>query len=81
MLIANSVGGPCRSAPGKSKAVYGTHPHRIRHTAVTEAVKKAQAHGMGLEEVLSFSRHSNVTTLMVYCDRERDVQGQLAGGV
>ena len=62
-----------------------TRPHGIRHTAVTEAVKTAQAHGMGLEEVLSFSRHRNVTTLMVYRDRERDVQGQLAemvaGGV
>jgi integrase/recombinase XerC len=56
-----------------------TRPHGIRHTAVTEAVKAAQAHGIGLEEVLSFSRHSSVTTLMVYRDRERNVQGQLAG--
>ena len=56
-----------------------TRPHGIRHTSVTEAVKTAQAHGMGLEEALSFSRHRNVTTLMVYRDRERDVQGQLAG--
>lgn len=56
-----------------------TRPHGIRHTSVTEAVKAAQAHGMGLEEVLGFSRHRNVTTLMVYRDRERNVQGQLAG--
>ena len=33
----------------------------------------------GAGEVLSFSRHSNVITLMVYRDRERNVQGQLAG--
>jgi len=54
-------------------------PHGIRHTAITEAVKKAQAHGINLEEVLDFSRHRDVKTLMVYRDRERNVQGQLAG--
>ena len=58
-----------------------TRPHGIRHTSVTEAVKAAQANGMGLEEVLSFSRHSNVTTLMIYRDRERNVQGELAAMV
>jgi len=54
-------------------------PHGIRHTAITEAVKTAQANGMGLEEVLDFSRHKDVKTLMVYRDRERNVQGRLAG--
>jgi integrase/recombinase XerC len=53
-------------------------PHGLRHTAITEACKLAQAKGMGLEEVLDFSRHSDVKVLMVYRDRERDVQGQLA---
>ena len=33
---------------------------------------------MGLEEVLDFSRHRDVKVLMVYRDRERDVQGQVA---
>ncbi len=33
---------------------------------------------MGLVEVLDFSRHRDVKVLMVYRDRERDVQGQLA---
>ena len=42
-------------------------PHGLRHTAITEACKLAQAKGMGLEEVLDFSRR-----------RERNVQGQLA---
>ena len=46
--------------------------------AITEACKLAQAKGMGLEEVLDFSRHRDVKVLMVYRDRERDVQGQLA---
>ena len=53
-------------------------PHGLRHTAITEACKLAQAKGMGLEEVLDFSRHRDVKVLMVYRDHERDVQGQLA---
>ena len=53
-------------------------PHGLRHTAITEACKLAQAKGMGLEEVLDFSRHRDVKVLMVYRDRERNVQGQLA---
>lgn len=55
-----------------------TRPHGLRHTSVTEAVKAAQAKGYGLEEVLDFSRHANVKTLMVYRDRERNLQGELA---
>ena len=53
-------------------------PHGLRHTAITEACKLAQAKGMGLEEGLDFSRHRDVKVLMVYRDRERNVQGQLA---
>ena len=55
-------------------------PHGLRHTAITEACKMAQGHGIGLEEVLDFSRHSrkSIAILMVYRDRERNVQGQLA---
>lgn len=53
-------------------------PHGLRHTAITAAVKAAQANGMSLEEVVDFSGHADVRTLMVYRDRERDVQGRLA---
>ena len=53
-------------------------PHGLRHTAITEACKLAQAKGLGLEEVLDFSRHRDVKVLMVYRDLERDVRGQLA---
>ena len=56
-------------------------PHGLRHTAITEAVKSAQANGIGLEEVRDFSRHADVKTLMIYRDRERNVQGQLAAMV
>jgi integrase/recombinase XerC len=55
-----------------------TRPHGIRHSAVTEAVKKAQTNGIDLEEVLDFSRHRDVRTLMIYRDRERNVQGKLS---
>ncbi len=53
-------------------------PHGIRHSAVTEAIKKAQKNGIDLEEVLDFSRHRDVKTLLVYRDRERNVQGKLS---
>jgi hypothetical protein len=53
----------------------------LGHSAITEACKAAQANGMGLEEVLDFSRHRDIKVLMVYRDRERDVQGQLAAFV
>ncbi len=55
-----------------------TRPHGVRHTAVTEAVKKAQDNGINFEEVLDFSRHKDVRTLMIYRDRERNVQGRLS---
>jgi integrase/recombinase XerC len=55
-----------------------TRPHGIRHTAVTQAVKRAQGSGMDLEEVLDFSRHKDVRTLLIYRDRERNVQGKLS---
>ena len=53
-------------------------PHGLRHSAITEAVRGAQQAGIGLEEVLQFSRHADIKTLLVYRDRERNVQGRLA---
>lgn len=64
-------------AIGKAVGVK-THPHAIRHLAITEACKLAQANGFGLEELLDFSRHSNVSTLMIYRDKERDIQGEIS---
>ncbi|HEV2692327.1 MAG TPA: tyrosine-type recombinase/integrase [Verrucomicrobiae bacterium] len=60
-----------------------TRPHGIRHTAITEACKVAAENGIGLEEVLDFSRHSrsSVAVLMIYRDRERNIQGQLASSI
>jgi len=53
-------------------------PHGLRHTAITEACKAAQAAGIPLEEVLDYSRHRDIRVLMIYRDRERNVQGQIA---
>lgn len=53
-------------------------PHGLRHTAISAAVKAAEAAGIGLEEVLDFSGHADVRTLLLYRDRERNVQGELA---
>lgn len=53
-------------------------PHGIRHTAITEAVKKCQENGYPFELALDFSRHADVRTLMVYRDRERDAQREVA---
>lgn len=60
------------------KAGIKARPHGLRHTAITEACKAAQSAGIGLEEVLDFSRHRSVQVLMLYRDRERNVQGKLA---
>jgi integrase/recombinase XerC len=56
-----------------------TRPHGIRHTAITEAVKKARENGIGLEEVRDFSNHKGIESLLIYRDRERNVQGTLSG--
>ena len=47
-------------------------------TAITSAVEAAQEHGVTLDDVRQFTRHKNINTLLVYRDRVRDVQGQLA---
>ena len=61
-----------------SKIGVMSRPHGLRHTAITEACKVAQANGYALEEVLDFSRHSDISTLLIYRDRERDCLGKLA---
>ena len=49
-----------------------TRPHGIRHTAITEVIKRAKENGIGLEEVVDFSDHKEIKTLLVYRDRERE---------
>jgi len=60
------------------KAGIKTRPHGLRHTAITEAVKRAQKAGLPLEVVRDFSRHSDIATVLIYRDRERNYQGEIA---
>ena len=53
-------------------------PHGLRHTAISEAVRKVQAVGMNVTKVLQFSRHKDLKTLQVYIDQVEDAQGKIA---
>jgi integrase/recombinase XerC len=53
-------------------------PHGLRHTAISEAVRRAQAVGMDVTKVLQFSRHRDLKTLQVYIDLVEDAQGMIA---
>ena len=56
-------------------------PHGLRHSAITSAGEAATEAGLPVPEVLSFSRHRSLSTLMVYADRLRDSQGKPASAV
>jgi integrase/recombinase XerC len=53
-------------------------PHGLRHTSISEAVRKTQAIGMDVTKVLKFSRHKNLNTLQVYIDEVEGAQGEIA---
>jgi len=53
-------------------------PHGLRHTSISEAVRKTQAIGMDGTKVLKFSRHKNLNTLQVYIDGVEGAQGEIA---
>lgn len=55
-----------------------TRPHGIRHLSITEACKAAQARGLPLEDVLAHSRHSSVSTLILYRDKNESAQEQIS---
>jgi integrase/recombinase XerC len=55
-----------------------TWPHALRHTSITTAMRVAQESGYGLETVQDFSRHADIRTVLIYRDRERDYQGEIA---
>ena len=58
-----------------------TRPHGLRHAGITRACERAAEAGIGVEEVLAYSGHADLRTLLVYRDRLRNVQGQLAAMV
>lgn len=53
-------------------------PHGLRHTSISEAVRRVQAVGMDVTKVLQFSRHKDLKTLQVYIDQVEDAQGKIA---
>lgn len=53
-------------------------PHGLRHTSISEAVRRVQVVGMDVTKVLQFSRHKNLKTLQVYIDQVEDAQGKIA---
>ena len=55
-----------------------TRPHGIRHTAITQCCRAAAAANMDLSDVLQFSRHASLSTLQIYLDKEKNLQGKLS---
>ncbi|MGO9121468.1 MAG: tyrosine-type recombinase/integrase [Desulfomonilaceae bacterium] len=53
-------------------------PHGLRHTSISEAVRKSQSIGMDVTKVLKFSRHKNLNTLQIYIDAVEGAQGEIA---
>ncbi len=60
------------------KAGRQTWPHGIRHLSITEACKAAQENGIPIEEILTFSRHKSLSTLLIYRDQNEDIRGRIA---
>ena len=54
------------------------HPHQLRHTAINAAVEAATANNIPIDEVLQYSRHKDIQTLLVYRDKQKNMQGEIA---
>jgi integrase len=57
------------------------HPHGIRHTAITEALKAGVKAGHRIDEVAQFSRHADPRTMFKYIDKEGNIQGKLSAAI
>ena len=56
-------------------------PHGIRHTAITEAVRRATEVGLAHEEVQKFSRHRDFRMVARYLDAHEQAQIRLGAAV
>jgi integrase/recombinase XerC len=56
-------------------------PHGIRHTAITEAVRRAKEVGLAREEVQKFSRHRDFRMVARYLDAHDQAQKRLGAAV
>jgi integrase len=57
------------------------HPHGIRHTAITEALKAGVKAGHRIDEIAQFSRHADPRTMFKYIDKEGNIQGKLSAAI
>lgn len=64
------------TAAGKKRRKIG--PHKIRHSAITSAVRLAKANGLAREEVQKFSRHRDFRMVARYLDADDRAQAILA---
>ena len=56
-------------------------PHGIRHTAITEAVRRAKDAGLAREEVQKFSRHKDFRMVARYLDANTRAQERLSAAI
>ena len=54
------------------------HPHQLRHTAINTAVELATSNNIPIDEVLKYSRHKHIQTLLIYRDKQKNMQGEIA---
>lgn len=73
-LIIRSLGK--QVLPPRSSRKIG--PHKIRHSAITSAVRLAKANGLAREEVQKFSRHKDFRMVARYLDIDERAQEILA---
>ena len=57
------------------------HPHSLRHSSITEAVVYAGKSGISLDQVMQFSRHKSISTLLRYRDKRENLQLSFAAAV
>lgn len=59
-------------------AGFHVRPHGIRHTAITQAIDAAAKQGLSIDVVRHFSRHRNISTLLIYRDELENKQAAIA---
>ena len=57
------------------------HPHGLRHSSITAAIKLAAREGLDLSIVQAFSRHADPRTLFLYRDAEGDPQASMSSAI
>lgn len=55
-----------------------TSPHKLRHTAITQAAREIQDASMQPRDLLDFSRHKDIRTAFIYVDQIENRQGVIA---